>query len=115
MDDYTKKIIYHLNSPKYNVPIENCNLVFESKSPLCGDFNRLHLKLENNKIESAFYENSGCGLNTVVLEIICELLIGKEKEEIRNIVNIERISSELNFPKGKTHCIELVLSMFKNI
>ncbi|MCA9495996.1 MAG: iron-sulfur cluster assembly scaffold protein [Nanoarchaeota archaeon] len=114
MDEYTKKIVSYLKNPKYKGKLDKYDFKFSMKSKVCGDWNDIYFKLDSkiHLIEAISYENSGCSLNLVSLEIFCDYLIGKKIEEISNL-NITMIREKLDFPMEKSHCIDLVLDCLK--
>lgn len=113
MDEYTKKIVYYLKNKKYNGKLEEYDFKFSLKSKVCGDWNDIYIKLDSNGlISSMSYENSGCSLNLVSLEIFCDYLIGKKMDKI-NRLDLNIIEKELNFPVEKSHCISLILDCLK--
>ena len=92
--------------------LDNFTHKFESKSSVCSDKNVLYLKVdENNIVVDISYDNLGCGVNSVVLEVVCDFLLNKNFYEIGKI-NVDFISSLIDFSSNKVHCVKLVENLF---
>lgn len=56
------------------------------KSDNCIDDIDVFLNIENGKIVDACFDGIGCTISTASTDIMCELLIGKTKDEAFNII-----------------------------
>lgn len=114
MDKYTAKIIEYINNPQYQGIIEEFTHKLTLKSPECGDYNDIYVRLVDERIEDISYENSGCSLNIAALEIFCSKIKGEELS-ILNKLGEKQIKEKLDFPSFKTHCIELALETLRQL
>ena len=74
MDHYANPI--HKHEPK------NDGYVFvHMHSDNCIDDINVYLDIKNDKVEDACFTGIGCTISTASTDIMCELLIGKNKEE----------------------------------
>ena len=78
-----RSIIYdHSSNPQNKrVPEKEGYEKIHMHSDNCIDDIDVYLKMENNKVIDACFEGVGCTISTASTDIICDLLIGKTKEE----------------------------------
>lgn len=112
MDEYTKKIIYYINNPRFQGVLDTYTHKCSHKSSDCGDWNDIYFNIVDGTVEGVSYENSGCALNIASLELFCEFCLGK-KEEVLDSFCSDQISEELDFPPDKSHCIKLIFNTIK--
>lgn len=78
--DYSKKPL------NYRV-IENCSCQKIGKNPMCGDLVQLFMNEENNVIEDISFVGSGCAMSMASSSILTKVLVGKNIEEAKKILN----------------------------
>lgn len=86
---YRSIIVNHSKHPnKFTNDIPKDYKKFKSVSSVtCSDNFDIYLKINNNKIKDAVFSGTGCAISTSSLNIFCERIIGKSKEEVSKLVN----------------------------
>ena len=79
MDHYSNPI--HKHQPSGDNYVKT-----HMKSDNCIDDIDVFLLIENNIIKDACFDGIGCTISTASTDIMCELLIGKTKDEAFNII-----------------------------
>ena len=75
-------IMDHYSSPRNKITPEGDDfLSIHSSSVNCIDDINVYLKLKEGKVESAYWNGVACAISTASSDILCDLLIGKSKEE----------------------------------
>lgn len=113
MEENSKRVVHVLNNQKYIGVIENYTHRFYHKSEVCGDINIIYIKVEDDVIEEISYEAFGCAINIYVLEKLCESIIGKNKNSIKNL-NLNSLTSDIEVPEDKLHCRKLVFDIIES-
>jgi nitrogen fixation NifU-like protein len=80
-DLYQETILDHSKRPRNRHAMEDANRRAEGYNPLCGDKLRLFLKVENDIVQDASFEGSGCAISTASASLMTESLKGKTREE----------------------------------
>jgi len=98
---YQEIILEHGKNPRNLRKTENFNKDAKGYNPLCGDKVHVYLKLnENKKVEDISFEGSGCAISMASASIMTDLIKGKEKKQVKEIIEdfLEMIKekSELN-------------------
>jgi len=98
---YQEIILEHGKNPRNLRKTENFNKDAKGYNPLCGDKVHIYLKLnENKKVEDISFEGSGCAISMASASIMTDLIKGKEKKQVKEIIEdfLEMIKekSELN-------------------
>ena len=85
---YQEIILDHGKNPRNLRKTENFNKDAKGYNPLCGDKVHIYLKLnENKKIEDISFEGQGCAISMASASIMTDMIKGKEKNEVKEIVN----------------------------
>ena len=85
---YQEIILEHGQNPRNLGKTDDFNKDAKGHNPLCGDKVHIYLKLNNNmKIEDISFEGSGCAISMASASIMTELFKGKEKKDVKEIVN----------------------------
>jgi len=80
-------IMDHYSSPRHKLsPDDKGYLSIHSSSVNCIDDIDVYLKEENGIIVDARWTGTACAISTASTDIICDLLIGKSKEEALSII-----------------------------
>ena len=84
---YQEIILEHGKNPRNLRKTENFNKEAKGNNPLCGDNVHVYLKLNGQKIvEDISFVGSGCAISMASASIMTDLVRGKEKEEVKEIV-----------------------------
>ena len=85
---YQEIILDHGKNPRNLRKTENFNKDAKGHNPLCGDKVHIFLKLnENKKVEDISFQGQGCAISMASASIMTDLLKGKEKKDVKEIVS----------------------------
>ena len=85
---YQEIILDHGKNPRNLRKTENFSSDAKGYNPLCGDKVHIFLKLdENKKIEDISFEGEGCAISMASASIMTDMIKGKEKNEVKEIIN----------------------------
>jgi nitrogen fixation protein NifU and related proteins len=85
---YQEIILDHGKNPRNLRKTENFNKDAKGYNPLCGDKVHIYLKLnENKKVEDISFEGQGCAISMASASIMTDMIKGKEKNEVKEIIN----------------------------
>ena len=98
---YKEIILEHGKNPRNLNKIKDFNKDAKGHNPLCGDQVHVYLKLNiHNDIEDISFEGSGCAISMASASIMTDLIKGRKKESVKNIVedflNMIKENSSLN-------------------
>lgn len=84
-DLYQEVIFDHNRNPRNFRIMENADRKVEGFNPLCGDRLTLFLKLNDNVIEDASFQGSGCAISTASVSLMTEIIKGKTVDEAEQL------------------------------
>ncbi len=85
---YQEIILDHGKNPRNLRKTKKFNMDAEGYNPLCGDKVHVYLKLnENKKVEDISFEGQGCAISMASASIMTDMIKGKEKNEVKEIIN----------------------------
>jgi nitrogen fixation NifU-like protein len=100
-------INYYLEK-KYMGCFEDADQVFK-KIGSCGDIMKVYLKVDNNTINDARYEITGCAGAIAAAMAAVDLVKGKTVDEALKINDGDVFKVLKNIPEKKHHCIQLAV------
>ena len=80
-DLYQETILDHSKRPRNHHSMDDANRKAEGYNPLCGDKLRLYLKVEDDVVQDASFEGSGCAISTASASLMTDSLKGKTRAE----------------------------------
>ena len=86
-DLYQETILDHSKRPRNFHVMADANRHAEGYNPLCGDKLRLYLRVENDIVQDASFEGSGCAISTASASLMTESLKGKTREEALKLLD----------------------------
>ncbi len=86
-DLYQETILDHSKRPRNFHGMADANRRAEGYNPLCGDKLRLYLKVENDVVQDASFEGSGCAISTASASLMTESLKGKTREDALKLLD----------------------------
>lgn len=106
--DYTAILREHFLNPKNFLDVDekeyNADGIGYVGSPECGDYMKVFLKIENDKIKDFKWETYGCASAIASTSILSEIAIGMNLDEAFDITP-EVIANKLGgLPAAKVHC-----------
>ncbi len=111
MDLYSEIILDYFKNPHNKGVIKNATSTANEDNPLCGDKIRIDLLFDKKgTVKKATFTGEGCAISQASASMLTEKLIGKTKEEIKNIKNDE-VYEMLGIPisPGRVKCALLGL------
>jgi nitrogen fixation NifU-like protein len=80
-DLYQETILDHSTRPRNHHSMDDANRKADGYNPLCGDKLRLYLKVEDDVVQDASFEGSGCAISTASASLMTDSLKGKTRAE----------------------------------
>jgi nitrogen fixation protein NifU and related proteins len=116
MDDlYRELIIDRYKNPLYRGELEPHDISFEDENPLCGDFIRIDLRVdEAGRVKEAVFSGHGCAISQASADLLIESVFGKTLDEIKALTKediLEMLGLELGPVRLK--CALLPLKVLK--
>ena len=86
---YNEILTEHNIRPLHKYKMENADFSLEGVNPSCGDDIVLYLKLDQDEnIVEASFDGDGCAISQASSDIMCDLIIGKKKDEALRLSEI---------------------------
>lgn len=86
---YGEILTEHNVHPLHKHRMEDASYSLEGVNPSCGDELVLYLKVdEKGVISDASFDGDGCAISQASADIMCDLIIGKEKSEALRLSEI---------------------------
>jgi nitrogen fixation NifU-like protein len=106
---YNETLIDHFIHPRNVGEIENPDATAVVGDPTCGDFIRVYLKVEGEKISAFKFLTQGCPGAISTSSIATELAVGKTLEEALQLTDNDVIEAAGGIPARKAHCSLLAI------
>jgi len=104
---YGEKIIQHFLNPQNVGEIPDADGVGVVGDPSCGDYLKVWIKVEDNRITKIKFKCQGCPAAIATSSVMTEMALGKDLNEAAEI-SAEMIEEALGgLPEGKRHCSNL--------
>jgi nitrogen fixation protein NifU and related proteins len=104
---YSKEVLRHFTSPKNGGTIEEADGIGELGDPECGDFLKVYIKVESDRLADVKYQIRGCPAAMAVASALSELAIGKPVEDALFITDDDVVDALGGLPEIKLHCSNL--------
>ena len=85
---YNAILTEHNLHPIHKRLLSDATAMKEGVNPSCGDDIVLQIKVEGDRIVDGAFSGSGCAISQASADIMLEQIIGKTKEEARQIIDI---------------------------
>ena len=86
---YNEILTEHNIRPLHKRKMDNPDFSLEGVNPSCGDDIVLYLKLDQDeRIVDASFDGDGCAISQASSDIMCDLIIGKKKDEALRLSEI---------------------------
>ena len=106
---YNETLMDHFMHPRNVGEIEHPDAMAEVGDPTCGDFIRVYLMVEGEKITVFKFLTQGCPGAISTSSIATELAIGKTLEEALELTDNDVIEAAGGIPARKAHCSLLAI------
>lgn len=114
MAGYNPVVLDHFQNPRNCGELPNADAVGTVRHGPCGDFIKLYLKLNGDRIADARFKTYGCGVAIASSSALTELLRGKTTAEARQIRNADVAQYLDGLPPEKVICSEFAEVLIKN-
>jgi len=101
---YSPQVMGHIMNPRNVGELENANAVGEVDNRPRGDYFRLSMLIENDRIVAARFLTQGCGTAIAASSMLTELLVGISLDEARRLTNQDINQGLGGLPPEKQHC-----------
>ena len=117
MDElYREYILEHCKRPHNWGPMAEPDLEFEDTNPLCGDEQRVTIRLDGeDRVAEIAFEGQGCAISTAATSLLTDELVGKSRQELLQLPKdfvLELLGIEISATRMK--CAMLGLKIVKS-
>ncbi len=113
-DMYTKKTLEHFINPRNIGEICNYDGIGSIGDPSCGDYLKIYIKVNDNKLVDVKYKVYGCAAAIATTSVLSELALGKNLDEAEQITDLDVAEALGGLPEEKMHCSNLATAALKN-
>jgi nitrogen fixation NifU-like protein len=85
-DLYQEVILDHGRNPRNFRHMDDATHQSVGFNPLCGDKLTLFLRYEDDVVEDASFQGSGCAISTASASLLTEIVRGKRREEVEQLL-----------------------------
>ena len=85
---YREILNEHNVNPGHKTPMEGATMELQGVNPSCGDNITLFLKTKDGKIIDGSYTGSGCAISQASVDMMLDLVIGKDASEASRLCQI---------------------------
>lgn len=110
---YSQKVLDHFLRPRNVGEIEDADGVGQIGDPSCGDFLKVYVKVEGERIVDVKYQIRGCPAAIACASVMTELAIGKNIEDALFIEDQDIVDALDGLPDFKLHCSVLSADALK--
>ena len=108
------KIIEHFKNPKNYGKLENPDLEGSYGNEICGDYIKIFLKIENNKIKDIKFEGEGCSVSIASASIFTEKLRNKNLDYAKNLKEEDYLNEEFpDLNRSRKYCASICVKALK--
>lgn len=104
---YTEKVIEHFLNPRNVGCIPDADGVGTLGDPSCGDFLRIYIRVEGDRLADVKFEVYGCPAAIATSSILTEMVKGKTLEEALRVTDEDVAEALGGLPEWKLHCSNL--------
>jgi len=104
---YNKKILQHFTNPRNFGEIPDADGVGSVGDPNCGDYIKIYIKVEDNRLVDVKCKVFGCAAAIATTSVLTELAMGKNLDEAAEITPLDVAGALGGLPEEKMHCSNL--------
>jgi len=109
------KIIEHFKKPKNHGKMDNPDLEGRYGNEICGDYIKIFLKIEKNKVKDITFEGAGCSVAIASASILTEKVKGKSIDSLKNFDENKFIQEEFKeLNRSRKYCASISVKALKN-
>ncbi len=110
--EYNPTVLEHFTNPRNTGRISQADGIGLVGDPLCGDYLRIYIKVDGEKLAEITYEVYGCPAAIATASAFTELARGKLLEEALELSSSDIVEALGGLPENKLHCANLVAEAF---
>ena len=110
---YNEIVLDHFRNPRNAGELLDANAVGEDRNPVCGDYMRLMLRIEDDAIAEARFQTRGCGAAIATSSMATVVLSGMTVSEAAQLKRQDFVDAVGGLPKSKIHCSVLAAGALK--
>ena len=80
---YQEHVLDHYEDPYHRGSCEAATHSHEDDNPLCGDVVRVELRIQDGKIEEAWFDGDGCCISQASASMLMQELEGKTVQQVK--------------------------------
>ncbi len=107
-----EKVIDHFTNPRNIGDIPDAHGVGTYGDDGCGDYLKIYIKVNRNKIIDIKFKIFGCSTLIATTSMLTEMVEGKTLEEVKGISEDDIVQSLGGLPEEKTHCAKYSIMAF---
>lgn len=113
-DLFKENILDHYREPRHFGKLENPNISFRDKNPVCGDDIQLDLRVENGKVVEVAFSGKGCSISMASASMLTEMLLDRDVEDLKKF-DKQELLDEIGIDLGpvRIKCALLPLKVLK--
>lgn len=104
---YTEKLIDHFLNPRNVGSIPDPDGVGTLGDPSCGDFLRIYIRVQDDRLADVKFEVYGCPAAIATSSVLTEMVKGKTLEEALQVTDEDVAEALGGLPEWKLHCSNL--------
>ena len=89
---YQEHVLDHYEDPYHRGHCGDATHAHEDDNPLCGDVVRVELRIDDGRVQEAWFDGEGCCISLASASMLVEQLEGKTVEEVKNFNAQEMLS-----------------------
>ncbi len=82
-DIYQEHVLEHYECPYHRGQCPLATHAHEDDNPLCGDSVRIELKIDDGRIEEAFFDGDGCCISQASASMLLEHIDGRSIDDVK--------------------------------
>lgn len=87
---YTDILLDHNKTPRCSMPLSDFDAETEAYNPLCGDKVKIQIKFQEDRVKDIAIISTGCAISVASGSLLADVVVGKTREEIKQISNTFR-------------------------
>lgn len=97
-DLYRELILDHARNPRHFGKLDDATHYAEGINPLCGDKLKLFLRIDDDTVQDATFEGTGCAISVASASLLTDIVAGVDVGTAKQF--IETVTARLAGPQG---------------
>ena len=104
---FNEIILDHFQNPRNAGELPDANASAEASNPVCGDILRLSARVDSGYITQIQFKAQGCVAAIAAASVLTELLMGKSREQARDVTALAISTCLGGLPPSTFHAAQL--------